>query len=316
MQTISGESRIRTEVTEQLLQKMARSKRWIFFIRSEDMCTADTRNYCVCPEKLGQGSNRTSANDSKTRPTHGQNVTLNLCPVCNTVENTQGCNSTTPDSSPRRDSFLFSAIVPKTVWYGVNQNHKLCVIPKFLQVNGKNQKIRSQQNRPTKFFSHIGLQLIQWVLPSASSTQNREYTSYTNRLSQTAENIAFGAMTFQDCALLLEDILSDELILLHLRLGDVRTRIWFSIAPLFAVHILLGEALIDRFIRGISSAERKIVQYNSQLVATVEHKLQNTQVNVVDWSTEEVKEDGIVIIDAEDICRVRVGCQVIFKPNT
>lgn len=50
--------------------------------------------------------------------------------------------------------------------------------------------------------------------------------------------------------------------MLHLRMGESRTRANFGIASELVVPILLGTTYIDRFIRSIHPAERKIVPYH------------------------------------------------------
>lgn len=81
----------------------------------------------------------------------------------------------------------------------------------------------------------------------------------------------------------------DKLILLHLRVGSVCTRIWFENAPYLALNIFLGTALINRFNRRIFSAEEKIVLMNSQPDAKLAHSTQNTEVKVVDLSKAKVE---------------------------
>lgn len=51
----------------------------------------------------------------------------------------------------------------------------------------------------------------------------------------------------------------EEVILLHLRLGHLTTKIWFGIVTNMAVGIQLGTTSIDRFIRGILLAEWIVV---------------------------------------------------------
>lgn len=48
-------------------------------------------------------------------------------------------------------------------------------------------------------------------------------------------------------------------ITLHLRPGDLCTRIWIGIAPQPAVNMLLGTVFIDCSIRGMFPSERKVV---------------------------------------------------------
>lgn len=50
-----------------------------------------------------------------------------------------------------------------------------------------------------------------------------------------------------------------ELILLHLHVRDLKSQIWFEMAPSLAVDTLLSTSFIDRFTRGNLHAEREVV---------------------------------------------------------
>lgn len=67
-----------------------------------------------------------------------------------------------------------------------------------------------------------------------------------------------------------ELVYPDGIIQLHSYLGDQRARVWFYIVPNLVVDLLLGTPIIDRFIRGIFPADRKIVCWHSQPVAIPE----------------------------------------------
>lgn len=58
-----------------------------------------------------------------------------------------------------------------------------------------------------------------------------------------------------------------DLVMLHLRLREVFSRVWFGIAPKFAIKLLPGPAFIDRFICNIFPSKRKIVTWYSSPVA-------------------------------------------------
>lgn len=70
----------------------------------------------------------------------------------------------------------------------------------------------------------------------------------------------------------------DRLILSHLRLDELSTRIWFGKALHFAVEIVLGASFIYRFICGIFLVEHRVVPWPSQSVTILAHKqtLQDT----------------------------------------
>lgn len=54
--------------------------------------------------------------------------------------------------------------------------------------------------------------------------------------------------------------------LLHIHIGDLCTRIRFSIVGTFAVNVLFGTTDIDRLIRVVSSIERRVVSIDSRAV--------------------------------------------------
>lgn len=56
-------------------------------------------------------------------------------------------------------------------------------------------------------------------------------------------------------------------ILLHVRIGDLRFRIWFRVVQSLAVPLLLGTFFIDRFVLTIFTPERQLVPEQSQTVA-------------------------------------------------
>lgn len=61
-------------------------------------------------------------------------------------------------------------------------------------------------------------------------------------------------------------ILLDGTILLFVKIGELRVRVWFGIVKNLAVDILLGTSFIDRYIQGIFLSERKILPWHSQPV--------------------------------------------------
>lgn len=76
----------------------------------------------------------------------------------------------------------------------------------------------------------------------------------------------------------------DGLILLHLLKGDLFTRVWFGISLYLGMNILYGTLLIDRSIREMFPAERKVGQwyYNYSQIAILtrvqqKEKTPNTQ---------------------------------------
>lgn len=91
------------------------------------------------------------------------------------------------------------------------------------------------------------------------------------------------------------------MILLHFRLGEFCTRVWFGIAPHLAVDNLRGVAITGRYIRRIFPAERKVIPWNYHPVVVVVHKARDTEVSVVDSGNTEAKEAELVIEDGEEI---------------
>lgn len=59
----------------------------------------------------------------------------------------------------------------------------------------------------------------------------------------------------------------EDLIVLHLHLGDLCTGVWFDIALELAVITLFGCVFIKRFIRGIFLSQKEFVQWHSPPVA-------------------------------------------------
>lgn len=51
----------------------------------------------------------------------------------------------------------------------------------------------------------------------------------------------------------------DGLVLLHLQLSDLQTRVWFRIVPYLVVSILIATSFIDRIVKGRVPSEEKIV---------------------------------------------------------
>lgn len=70
-------------------------------------------------------------------------------------------------------------------------------------------------------------------------------------------------------------------ILLHLRLGKLRSRIWFEVAPFLAVEILSATSFIGRFVRGSILLEQEEVSRHSQSVAKLAYEWtwQNTRIS-------------------------------------
>lgn len=64
---------------------------------------------------------------------------------------------------------------------------------------------------------------------------------------------------------------SDKLLLLHLRLSDLSTRIWIDAAPHHLVAILLNTSFIDCFILGSLPVDRNVIYWKLQLVAILAH---------------------------------------------
>lgn len=47
--------------------------------------------------------------------------------------------------------------------------------------------------------------------------------------------------------------------MLHLQIANLRLRVWFEVVDTSAVDLLLSKSFIDKYIRGISPTERKLV---------------------------------------------------------
>lgn len=58
-----------------------------------------------------------------------------------------------------------------------------------------------------------------------------------------------------------------EVILLHVRIRDLRIKSWFGIVENLSVSVLLERNFLDRFIKDIFPSERKVVPYHSKMVS-------------------------------------------------
>lgn len=73
---------------------------------------------------------------------------------------------------------------------------------------------------------------------------------------------------------------------------------------------------INRFIRENFPATRKVLPRNSQPVAVVARKTRNTEVDVVDSSTTEVKDAEQFFEDAREHSVFSAARQIFLKPKT
>jgi len=62
----------------------------------------------------------------------------------------------------------------------------------------------------------------------------------------------------------------EGVILLHVRVGELRVRVWFGVVSKLAVPALLGTSFIDSFIRAILPLDRKILPLHSPPVAILD----------------------------------------------
>lgn len=109
----------------------------------------------------------------------------------------------------------------------------------------------------------------------------------------------------------------DGLILLYLRLKKLSTRVWFGVAPHFAVEILLEILFIDRFICENFLVERKVVPWHSEPLAVLVFK--QTSQKTRTWST--VPSDPEQSADQNVECEVsyrfvKLGRQIVLLPCT
>lgn len=101
-------------------------------------------------------------------------------------------------------------------------------------------------------------------------------------------------------------------ILLHHQIGNLNTRVWFSIFPNLAVDLLLGTSFVDRFIRGIFPGERKVEPWHSQPVAIrASHHKENSETNAPITADNSPKP-----ADTSDAHPVRLARQMMIPPNT
>lgn len=107
-------------------------------------------------------------------------------------------------------------------------------------------------------------------------------------------------------------------ILRHLCIGNLRTRRWYEIAPFLAKRTLLGtffNVFNDRFIHGISLAERKVELWHGLPVAILSSNQQ--------WEKKTITKDVCFAnpndehnSDKEDSSCARIAWQVLLMPNT
>lgn len=108
----------------------------------------------------------------------------------------------------------------------------------------------------------------------------------------------------------------DRLIHFHLRLGELSTHIWFSVALNLAVDTLLGTSFTYRFIRGIFPSERKVALWHSQPVTIIAHLRtpKDTCIpNNIRHSTAQAGDQNVYHDARYDV--VRVAQQIVLQPN-
>lgn len=108
-------NRSQTEVDPTIASEAGKVDEVNLLFQTENLRIAETRKYCASSKKLGQEGNKKSAFGNRTRPTHIQNATPALLSVRIDGKTTQGGKVANLDNSPRSNSFLFSAIVPKII---------------------------------------------------------------------------------------------------------------------------------------------------------------------------------------------------------
>lgn len=69
----------------------------------------------------------------------------------------------------------------------------------------------------------------------------------------------------------------DGVILLHVLLGELPVKVFFSVVTHLGVPLLLGTSFIDRFVRGIYPQVRKVVSFHpTQTPSSINWKIQRT----------------------------------------
>lgn len=111
----------------------------------------------------------------------------------------------------------------------------------------------------------------------------------------------------------------EELFLLHLRLGDLCTLIWFGIAPQLSVNMLLGTSFKDRFIIRIFLSEIKVVPWNSPEIPILitpkpAYNIRNTQ-DFLENSWNEVKQTLVTNVDKRITLEPRTQHSVMVTIN-
>lgn len=86
-----------------------------------------------------------------------------------------------------------------------------------------------------------------------------------------------------------QPLYNERLVLLHLRLGDLCTQVWFGIASQIADDMLVGNAFIDHFIHRIFPLEQMVVPWHSPPVATLTNPKTGYDINI-NLNTHEITE--------------------------
>lgn len=66
------------------------------------------------------------------------------------------------------------------------------------------------------------------------------------------------------------NVIVDRVILLHIRIGDVRVKFWFGLVTILSIPLLLGTCFIDRLVKGIFPQEVKVIPFHSHPFAIVD----------------------------------------------
>lgn len=102
----------------------------------------------------------------------------------------------------------------------------------------------------------------------------------------------------------------EKVLMLQLRLGDLCTRLWFSIAPQLTVNMLFDTTFIERFIRAIFSSDCKVVPWHSPPVTILTNPEPGYNVN----GTQDTQEDHENMAEgSEKMSVIRVARQIVSK---
>lgn len=209
--------------------------------------------------------------------------------------------------------FLFLAIVATITCIARNPKLQFVLISEPLQINEKESWVAFTR-KPTFIVLPISVSTVETIRTAISLLHTAAGVNLVHlSLIPTSQKHRIRRRDVPRlCTATRQPLQSDGLTYLCFGLGRLSSQNWFRTALHLAVDILPGTTFICRFVGAIFPAERKFVPSKFQLIAMVARKPRNTEVNVVDWSTTEVKEPEQVAENMKTNSKVFVAPEVVL----